>query len=154
MKRLLLVSLSALTSILWSCSAQRAPEPAVVRVFRDPTAAEVQSALLTLGARRLKTSLGRPIIIATYEPESYARGLETLGRREHPDLIVFNSPEDARRTNTGVPPHSAVEVGGKGFCLVIPPWVSGEQREIAELVLGELRRELQTPGATAPGNAH
>lgn len=154
MRNLFLVSLSALIFILSSCSAERAPEPVVVHVFRDPAATEIQSALLALGARRLKTPLGRPVIIATYEPKSYARGLETLGHREHPDLVVFNSPEDARGTNISVPPQSAVEVGGKGFCLVIPPWVSGEQREIAGLVLGELRRELQTSSATTPGNAH
>ncbi len=149
MKQGLLLWLIFLALILSACYEKRTPEPVVVHVFRDRTAAEINSALLALGAKQLSTSNGRPIMIATTEV-SYPHGLEILGRQDHPDLVIFDSPEDAQRTKIDVPPQSAVELSTKRFYLVIPSWVSGEQRETAEQVLAEFRRELQRAGAGAP----
>jgi hypothetical protein len=154
MKKALLLFLTLLSLSLSACSKKAIPEPVVVHVFRDGAAAEINSALLALGAKQLRTSNGQPIMIATTEVKNYADGLEILGRQDHPDLIIFNSPEDGKRTNIDVLPQSAVQLSTKRFYLVISPWVSGEQRETAELVLAEFRRELQRADAAAPPPSH
>jgi hypothetical protein len=153
MKNGLLLFLILLSLSLSACSEKATPEPVVVHVFRDRAAAEINSALLAIGAKQLRTPNGQPIMIATTEVK-YSDGLEILGRHDHPDLIIFNSPEDGKRTNIDVPPQSAVQVSTKRFYLVIPSWVSGEQRETAELVFSEFRRELQRVDAAAPPPSH
>jgi len=153
MKKGLLLLLIFLALILSACDEKRTPEPVVVHVFRDRTAAEINSTLLALGAKQLSTSNGRPITIATTEV-SYPHGLEILGRQDHPDLVIFDSPEDGQRTKIDVPPESAVDLSTKQFYLVSPSWVSGEQREAAEQVLAEFGRELRRASAGAPGVSH
>jgi hypothetical protein len=153
MKNGLLLFLILLSLSLSACSEKATPEPVVVHIFRDRAAAEINSALLAIGAKQLRTPNGQPIMIATTEVK-YADGLEILGRHDHPDLIIFNSPEDGKRTNIDVPPQSAVQVSTKRFYLVIPSWVSGEQRETAELVLAEFRRELRRADAAASSPSH
>jgi hypothetical protein len=155
MRKASLMTLASMSLILCACSEKRAPEPIVVHVFRDPAAVEIDSALLALGAKQLRTSHGRPIIIATLEPKSYADGLEMiLGRQAHPDLVILNSSEDGKRAKIDVPPQSAVEVSTKRFYLVITNWASGEEREASELVLPEFRLELQKAGAAVPVGSH
>jgi hypothetical protein len=153
MKNGLLLFLILLSLILSACSEKGTAEPVVVHVFRDSAAEEINSALLALGAKQLRTSDGRPIMIATTELK-YADGLEILGRHDHPDLIIFNSPEDGKRTNIDVPSQSALQLSTKRFYLVIPPWISGNQRETAELVLAEFRRELRRADAAASSPSH
>ncbi len=65
-----------------------------------------------------------------------------LGRRYHPELIIFNSPEDGEKAKAEIPPQSILEVSRKRYYLVIPPWVTGEEREVAQVVLAGFRQEL------------
>jgi hypothetical protein len=109
MKNGLLLFLTLLSLILSACSEKSAPEPVVVHLFRDRAAGEINSALLALGAKQLRSSDGRPIMIATTEVKNYADGLEILGRQDHPDLIILNSADDAPvdQRNSLVPVESA-----------------------------------------------
>ncbi|MDR3713961.1 MAG: hypothetical protein P4L51_14155 [Puia sp.] len=136
---MLLISLCGLSC---ACSNKSATEPIVVHVFRDPKAIGIDSALHAVGQMQLKTSRGKPILIATMEPNSYEEGLTLLGHQAHPELVFFSSLDDGAKSKTDIPPQSAVEVSAKPYYLVIPPWASGEQREAAELVLGALRQEV------------
>jgi|ERR1700680_1556430 len=93
------------------------PEPVVIHVFRDPAATEIESALLAVGARHLRSIHGQAVMIATIEPESYAEGLEALGHQYHPELVIFDSPEDGEKMKIEAPPQSVVQVGTKQFYL-------------------------------------
>lgn len=132
-----------LALLLSACSDQSGTGPVVIHVYRDPAATEIQSALLAVGARQLTSSHGQAVMIATIEPESYTDGLGALGHLYHPELVIFDSLQDGERTKVAVPPQSSVQVGARQFFLVIPSWVPREQREVAEQVLGEIRKELQ-----------
>jgi hypothetical protein len=140
----LLTILALLSS---ACSRQTELEPVVIHVYRDPGATEIESALVSLGARQLRNSHGQAVMIATIELKSYADGLEALGHQYHPELVIFDSLEDGKKVKVEVPPQSMVQAGAKRFYFVIPSWVPGEQRQAAELVLDEFRRELQKAGA-------
>jgi hypothetical protein len=142
MKITLIAFLISLLMFSGACSVKNEPEPIVVGVFRNPDAAELEKAILAVGYRQLRTSHGRPIVIATYEPKSYADELTMLGRRYHPELIIFNSPEDGEKAKVEIPPQSSLEVSRKRYYLVIPAWVTGEDREAAQLVMAGLRQEL------------
>jgi hypothetical protein len=149
-----IASLTLLALLSSACFHQTEPEPVVIHVFRDPAATEVESALLAVGARPLRSTHGQAVMIATIEPKSYAEGLEGLGHQYHPELVIFDSLEDGRKIKVEVPPQSVVQVGTKQFYPVIPSWVPGEQRETTELVLAEFRKELQKVSATAHGASH
>lgn len=142
MRIIWLMLLTSLCGLSCACSNKRAAEPIVVHVFRDPKAVGIDLALHAIGQDQLKTSLGKPILIATMEPNSYEEGLTLLGHQTHPELVFFSSLDDGPKTKTDIPPGSAVEISMKPYYLVIPSWASGEQREAAELVLLALRREV------------
>jgi hypothetical protein len=143
MKIIPIVRLTLLTLVSSGCSHRREPEPIVIHILRDRAATEIETALLAVGAKQLKSSSGQPVMIATIEPKSYAEGLESLGHLYHPELVIFNSLEDGKRTKVEVSPQSAVRVASRQFYLVIPSWVPREQRQTAELVLVEVRKELE-----------
>jgi len=152
MKITLIASLALLGLLSSACSDKTEPEPIVIHLFRDPAATEIETAILAVGAKQLKSGHGQPVMIATIEPNSYSEGLEDLGHHSHPELIIFNSPEDGKKVKVEIPFQSVVQVGAKQFYLVISPWVTGEQRQTAELVRTELRKELQRTAqpVTAP----
>jgi hypothetical protein len=135
-----------------ACSNRAEREPVVIHVYRDPAASVIQSALLVVGTRQLRSSHGQAVMIATIEPKSYAEGLEALGHQYHPELIIFNSLNDGEIANVVVPPQSSVHVGARQFYLVIPAWVPKEQRQTAELVLAETRKELQRASQPTAGS--
>jgi hypothetical protein len=112
-------------------------------VYRDPAAAAVESAVLAVGAKQLRSSGGQSVMIATIEPKSYADGLDAFGHQYHPELIIFDSLEDGEKTGVAIPPQSSVKVSAGQYYIVIPPWVPEEHRQTAALVLGEIRNELQ-----------
>jgi hypothetical protein len=134
-------------SILATCQVipigcHRAEEqPIVVHVFRDPTASQVNSALVGLGQMDLRIS-GRPILIATVEPTSYSAGLTDIGRQTHPEVIIFDSSDDLSKVNVGasilIP--AVLTISGTRYYVVIPAWASGETRGAAELVVNKLLR--------------
>jgi len=142
MKIILIAFLTSILVLFGGCSVKNEPEPIVVSLFRDPDAAELEKAILAVGLRQLRTSHGRPIVIATYEPKSYADDLTMLGHRYHPQLIIFNSLEDGEKAKVEVPPQSILEVSRKRCYLVIPAWVTGEDREAAQLVMVGFRQEM------------
>jgi len=154
MKIVLVGSLTLLALLSSACSDKAEPEPISIRLFRDPAATDIERALLAVDAKQLRSARGQPVMIATIEPRSYAEGLEHLGHHYHPELIIFNSPEDGRRVKVEVPLQSVVQVGTKQFYLVISPWVTEEKRQTAELVLNELRKELQGTAQLATGHPH
>ena len=141
MKNGLLLCLTLLSLILSACSEKGTPEPVVVHVFRDRAAGEINSALLALGAKQLRTSDGRPIMIATTEVKNYADGLEILGRQDHPDLIILNSADDAPvdQRNSLVPAESATS---KYFASV-PTWSGAEEQTAAKVVLSTMQAYLE-----------
>jgi hypothetical protein len=140
MKNGLLLFLTLLSLILSACSEKGTPEPVVVHVFRDRAAAEINSALLALGAKQLRTSDGRPIMIATTEV-NYADGLEILGRQDHPDLIILNSADDAPvdQRNSLVPVESAT----RKYFASIPMWSGAEEQTAAKVVLSTMQAYLE-----------
>lgn len=142
MRITLIAFMTSLLVLCGGCSVKNEPDPIVVSVFRDPDAAELEKAILAVGFRQLRTSHGRPIVIATYEPKSYADDLMMLGRRYHPQLIIFNSLEDGEKAKLEIPPQGILEVSRKRYYLVIPAWVTGEDREAAQLVMAGFRLEL------------
>jgi hypothetical protein len=152
MKVGLLASLALLALLSSACSNEA--EPIVIRLFRDPSATEIERALRAVDTKQLRSARGQPVIIATIEPRSYAEGLEHLGYHYHPELIIFNSPEDGKKVKVEIPVKSVVQIGAKQFYLVIPPWVPEERRQTAELVLTELRRELQRTSQPVTGPLH
>ncbi len=154
MKITSIASLTLLALLSSACSDQTEPQPVVISVFRDPAATEIEKALLAIGAKQLRSGRDQPIMIATEEPKSYSEGLEDLGHHFHSDLVIFNSSEDGKKIKVEVPPQSALQVGTKQFYLVIPSWVPGQRRQTAELVLTELRNELQRAAQPATGPPH
>jgi hypothetical protein len=88
-------------------------------------------------------------MIATLEPRTYADGLEHLANKGC-QLIIFNSLEDGEKMNIEIPPHSLLEISTKRYYLVVPNWVAGEEREAAQIVSAEFRRELSKNISTAP----
>ena len=142
MKITAIAVLMQLALLLSGCFHRREPEPVVVHVLRDPAATEINTALLAVGAKQLRSGHGQPVVVATIESKSYAEGLEHLGHEYHPELVIFSSLEDGEKTRIRIPPGSAVQVTGRRFYLVIPSWVPKEQRETAQLVLVEIRKQL------------
>jgi len=134
--------MTSLSMFSGACSDKGKPEPIVVHVFRDPESAELESATLALGRGQLRTSHGHRIMIATMVPKSYADGLKLLGSGVNSELIIFNSLEDGEKTKVEVPPQSILEVSRKRYYLVIPAWVTGEDREAAQLVMVGFGQEL------------
>jgi hypothetical protein len=143
-----LVALMTLASTLSSgCSVKHSPEPIVVHVFLNATATEADLALVALGEKQLRASHGQPIMIATWKPNSYVDGLAILGHQVHPELIILDSLEDAKKVNVDVLPGSAMQVAAKRYYPAVPSWASGEPREAAEIVLTALSQELKRAGA-------
>jgi hypothetical protein len=142
MKNGLLLFLTILSLILSACSEKGTTEPVIVHVFRDRAAGEINSALLALGAKQLRTSDGRPIMIATTEV-NYADGLEILGRQDHPDLIILNSADDAPvdQRDSLVP----VESTTRKYFVGVTTWSQGEEETAAKVVLSAMRAYLE-PG--------
>ena len=138
-----ILTLALLVLVSVACSDRVEREPVVIHVYRDPAATVVESALLTVGAKQLRSSSGQAIMVATMEPKSYAKGLAILGHQYHPELIIFNSIEDGEKAGIGVSPQSSVATATRQFYLVIPEWVPKERRPTTELVLVEIRKELQ-----------
>src|SRR6516164_690992 len=93
-----IVSLVLSAISLVACTHRAAREPIVIRVYRDPAAAAVESAVLAVGAKQLRSSGGQSVMIATIEPKSYADGLDAFGHQYHPELIIFDSLEDGEKT--------------------------------------------------------
>jgi hypothetical protein len=140
MKNGLLLFLTLFSLILSACSEKGRLEPVVVHVFRDGAAGEINSALLALGAKQLRTSDGRPIMIATTEVKNYADGLEILGRQDHPDLIILNSADDAPvdQRNSLVPVESAT----RKYFASVPTWSEVEEQTAAKVVLSTMQAYL------------
>jgi hypothetical protein len=143
MKVIFLTLLTFLCGLSCACFKRSTPEPIVVHVFRDTTASEIDLALRSAGEMQLRTSKGKPILIATMEQTSYPQGLTVLGHAAHPEIIFLDSLEDGTKAKIDIPPQSAIQVSKNTFYLVIPSWASGEQREAAELVVASVRKELQ-----------
>ena len=89
----------------------------------------------------MRTSQGHPIMIATLESRTYADGLENITSKCC-QLIIFNSLEDAEKTKLEILPQSLLEVSTKRYYLVVPNWVTGEEREAAQIVSANFRREF------------
>src|SRR5271169_5722186 len=131
-----------LSILFCGCSGKPAPEPIVIHVFLNATATEVDYALVALGEKQLRTSHGQPIMIATWKPNSYVDGLAKLGSQVHPELVVLDSLEDAKKINVDVGLQNAEQVGTRRYYLAVPTWASGEKREATEIVLAALSQEL------------
>ena len=143
MKLVVLALMPLLFLACCGCSERRISEPLVIHVLRDPAASELDSALVAIGARQLRTSRGQPIMIATIETTSYTEGLQVLGVQYHPELVVFNSVEDIKKSKIDIWQESAVRSPVKIYYVAIPSWASNEERKAAEGVLTNLRQELQ-----------
>jgi hypothetical protein len=146
MKIVPIAFLTFLSLLSYACSDAPTPQPMVVHVFRDRTSKELNLALIAAGEKQLTTSHGRPIMIATLE-NTYTDVLAEWGHRTNPDLVIFDSLEDAKKVNVDVPPQSVVQISGKQYFLVVLPGTAGEQQEAAQLVLSTLRQELQKSGS-------
>jgi hypothetical protein len=137
--------------LLAACSNRNKIEPVVIHVYRDPDIAALQSALLAVGAMQLRSSSGQPVMIATMEPKSYVDGLPALGHQYHPELIIFDSPEDGEKTGVVVPAQQGIKISGMQICFVVPPWVAEEKRQTAGLILDAIRNELQKTSGAGTG---
>ena len=126
------------------CSDKNASEPIVVHVFRDSNAAELNSALLAIGAKQLRTNSGRPIVIATMEGKSYAETLDLLGFQYRVELIFLHSPEDAGKLKTKVSVPIALPGRLDTYYAVVSAPASAEQREAAQAVVASLRSRLSS----------
>jgi hypothetical protein len=151
MKIILPRLLIALALLSFGCSNQQQSKPVVIHVLRDPSGIELESVLLTVSAKQLSSVRGAPIMIATLEPRTYTEGLESLGHEHHPELVIFSSIKDGEKAHVEVAPQAAVRVANRQYYLVIPAWVSGEQRQDTEIVVAEIRRELEETGKRASG---
>jgi len=154
MKIKLLALLTLLPSLFSGCSHRGEPQPVVIHVLRDPAAVEIETAILAVGAKQLRSASGQPVIVATIEPKDYAEGLESLGHYSHPELVIFNSLEDGQRTKVEVPSQSPVRVAGRQLYLVVPSWVPKEKLQAAELVRSEIFKELQKIAQPSAGLPH
>src|SRR5882757_3012750 len=126
MKMIFLTLLTFLCGLSCGCFKRGDPTPIVVHVFRDTMATEIELALRSAGEMQLKTSTGKPILIATMEPTSYREGLTLLEHEAHPEIVLLDSLEDGTKAKIDIPPQSAIPVSKNTFYLVIPSWVSGE----------------------------
>jgi|ERR1700730_7050636 len=139
----LLASLIVLFSVLccFACSRADNSTPVVVHVFRDPGAAEIDTAIREIGQSRLVTPDNRPIVIATLESRSYREGLASLGKDLHPELLILDSFDDAMTAdrNSTV----AIKSPTRQYFAVIPSWAQGEVRTAANEVLSRMKTSLQ-----------
>src|SRR5712692_9813667 len=106
MKIKLLALLTLLPSLFSGCSHRGEPEPVVIHVLRDPAAVEIETAILAVGAKQLRSGRGQPVIVATIEPKDYGEGVEARGRDCRPGRGSVNAREDGQRTKGEVPSQS------------------------------------------------
>jgi len=139
------LSLSFLTLFILLSASHRAPTPVVVHVFRDRDGAigkNIDTAIRAIGLQQLTTSDGSPIVVATFEFKSYREGLATIGTKQQPDIVIFDSRADFLATNLGGTPTNLNCAPDVTCAAAIPSWTSGKTREASLLVLRMITSNL------------
>ena len=138
MQQLRSILVFLLLSTCTSCKHRELSPPIMVHVLRDPSmsfAAHLREADLQFALTKPHLSNGKGVLIATNEGSSFPKLLQSLADTPQ-DLLILNSQSDlqesaaAIRDRLGKP---QLVCGGK--TAYIPDWVSGEEREAADMYL-------------------
>lgn len=132
-----------------ACGKREGTSPVLVHVLRDPSAPfakDLRHADLQFGVSRARLNSGKWIMVATNEGSSYPTLVRRLADSQE-EMLILDSASD-------LPDSAAVgDHLGKpqlicgGTPAYIPDWVSGEQREAAEMYLRFLVARCEVGGA-------
>jgi hypothetical protein len=129
-RKVLTLSLATLIGLnLAACSRSTNPTPIVVHVLRDPAAHEADAALSTLAQQELRSPTNRPIVIATIEGRSYEQLLKLVSQQGWAEVLILNSPADARSFEPAAP--EPIQLEGRQLFVVVSSSSKGEERNAA-----------------------
>jgi len=146
MTRGVFAAVLAFGSVFPACNRSRDENFVVVSVFRDADSdfrRDLDGTLYAFNGGLHRTSSGKVIRVATQEGD-YQRDLArklTIGKTQ---LIILDSPSDASFLG-GMPvdlQKARSACGRTRNCpAFIPPWVSGEKQQAANLILSAMARD-------------
>ena len=149
MKRFLATAILSSIFCLASCRHATQENFVVVRVYRDRNsdfASELDRRLYAFNdyGNYQRVGSGKVIVVETTEPVDYQKELGGKVAQVKPQLIILNSPEDARLVG-GMQldlQQGKSACGGNRNCpALIPPWVTGEELEATRAVFTAITTE-------------